>query len=255
VPKLAIWCLTGALMSGIALWPVQAAAAAPVVAAREPIVGPNGELPEGWTNTQWGPLGPVDIALIEGVRRADLWEGPAGRMAVEKGFSDRVRQIGETISHQHTNELDPVVLDLAGKLGLQLPDTPSDEQNQWLAEMVAANGPEFDQVFVDRLRAAHGKVFQLIAQVRANTRNSLVRKFAQTANKYVDGHISLLDSTNLVAWELLPTPVAPPAAAKLPGSGPPASVSGGLSPAVIWAVLIVALIAGAMTTGRILRPR
>ena len=227
-------------------WPT-AGWAAP---ARDPLIpGPNGELPDGWVNTQWGALGPVDVSLVVGVRRADLWEGQAGKMAVEKGASARVREIGAVISGQHLNELDPLTLKVGAQLGIELPNEPSDEQQDWLDEMRDNTGAIFDDIFVTRLRAAHAKVFALIATVRANTRNSVMRSFAQTANKYVDGHISMLDSTNLVAFNALPTPAAAP---NRPLGSPVAAT---IDPMVIWMILFVAVIAGVATGVRIIRPR
>lgn len=219
------------------------------------VPGPGGEMPEGWVNTQWGPLAPADRALLEGVRRADLWEGPAGQMAAQKGVNPRVREIGITISKQHVDEIDPEVLKVAGLLGVPLPSTPNADQNTWLKEMELAQGSDFDQVFVDRLRLAHSKVFQLIATVRANTRNSVVRDFAKLANKYVDGHIQFLDSTGLVKFNDLPTPEAPAPAAGAARAGVFAPGIQGVNSAVVWIVLIIAVMAGGLTTFRIVRPR
>jgi predicted outer membrane protein len=236
------------------LWSGASWAARPGEARMDPLVpGPNGELPAGWVQTEWGAFGPVDRSLVEGVRRADLWEGQAGKMAVAKGESQRVKEIGGIISGQHLQELDPLVLKVGSQLGIAVPDQPSAEQQGWLDEMQNAEGAEFDQIFVARLRAAHAKVFSLIATVRANTRNSVMRTFAQTANKYVDGHIQLLDSTNLVAFNALPTPAAAVAAAAV--SSRTVSSEGGLPVAVIWLILAIALAAGAVTAVRVVKPR
>jgi predicted outer membrane protein len=228
----------------------RANAATGLVARIDPLVpGPNGELPDGWVDTQWGALGPVDVSLVEGVRRADLWEGEAGQLAVAKGASARVREIGAIISNQHLKELDPLTLKVGEQLGVALPNEPSEEQESWLVQMRQNSGEAFDDIFVTRLRAAHAKVFSLIATVRANTRNSLMRSFAQTANRYVDGHISMLDSTNLVEFNALPTPNVP---AGRPLGSP---VAAGLSPMVIWAILFAAVVAGVAVSVRIVRPR
>ncbi|MYV92272.1 hypothetical protein GT350_18860, partial [Streptomyces sp. SID1034] len=56
------------------------------------------------------------------------------------------------------------------------------------------------------LRAAHGKVFALVAQVRATTRNSLVRDLANDANRTVLDHMTMLEATGLVDFDALATP-------------------------------------------------
>lgn len=158
------------------------------------------------------PLTAADRDLLVKVRLAGLWENPAGRMAAKKGVSARVRQIGPMIASQHT-QLDALVVKAAAEVGVELPDAPNADQQHWLDEMAAASGEEFDQIFVDRLRAAHGKVFPVIANVRSGTRNSVVRSLAQSANDFVLTHLTLLESTDLVDFSTLPQPPQPSAAA------------------------------------------
>lgn len=255
------------------LAPAALSAAAPVAlvaAAPAAPVAPDasGKLPEGWVNTQWGPYGPADVAFLQNVRRANLWEGEdAAPMGQKKGDSERVREVGKLLEEQHA-VLETKLREVAGKLGVSLPTEPNADQKSWLAEMNAASGPAFDRVWVERLRAAHGVIYSLIATVRANTRNSMVRAYAEAGNTAVTTHMGLLESTGLVEYNTLPTPASPPpkAAAAAPqraqadaGGGPlirPASsTSGGLNPMVIWLVLIAALCAGGVVAVRVFRPR
>ncbi|MBO3745024.1 DUF4142 domain-containing protein [Streptosporangiaceae bacterium NEAU-GS5] len=176
-----------------------AAIAVIVVVPRSDASGP------GWTQTPWGPLGPADRDLIIKVRWAGLWEVPAGQWAQQKGASARVREVGATLVEDHT-KLDEATRALAAKLGMGLPNDPNPDQQRWLGEMRDSTGAAFDQIFADRLRGAHGKVFSTIAAVRAGTRNSLVREFATVANTFVMKHMTILESTDLVNYSILPTP-------------------------------------------------
>ena len=119
-------------------------------------------------------LNATDVALLNGVRLAGLWEIPAGEMAAERGSREVVRKIGRMIADQHV-QLDQLAVDAANKLGAVLPATPNADQQGWLNEMQNATGARFDQTFVDRLRAAHGKIFPVIGAVRAGTRNAVIR--------------------------------------------------------------------------------
>jgi putative membrane protein len=242
---------------------VMAAAAAPTTAAPG-----DGALPAGYVETKWGPLGPADKDLLVRVRLAGLWEMPAGNWANERGASERVRQVGQMISQQHAG-LDAQVRKAAADLNVTLPSEPNADQKKWLAEMQAATSDEdFDRIFVDRLRQAHGKIFPAIAQVRSGTRNTMVRDFAETANNAVKTHMTLLESTGLVNYESLPTAPGPSAtgaagqAAAAPaaaGNGqlinPVSSSAGGLNPMIILIVLAAATIAGGLTTFKVLRSR
>lgn len=204
-------------------------------------------------------LSAADLALFDGVRLAGLWEMPAGQMAAERGSSRRVREVGAEIAAQHA-ELDQIVVDAANKVGHQLPTKPNDTQQGWLDEMrTASSDREFDQIFVDRLRAAHGKIFPVIGAVRSGTRNEVARDLAQQANRFVLNHMTLLESTGLVRYAALP-PAGLPAEQAPAGSLEEAALArtatgSGFSPTAIWGILLVALLIGGAATYRMFRPR
>jgi hypothetical protein len=87
---------------------------------------------------------------------------------------------------------------LAAQFKVTLPDKPTSSQQAWIAEISSKTGADFDQTFANRLRAAHGTVFGLIAEVRAGTGNDAIRAFATTANTIVMRHMTLLEATGLV---------------------------------------------------------
>ncbi|MGW2519055.1 DUF4142 domain-containing protein [Streptomyces sp. NPDC001617] len=153
-------------------------------------------------STSYGPLSALDREFVTKVRLAGLWELPAGQQAEQKGTTEPVRIAGEHLVEGHTF-LDQRVRDIAAKLGLQLPNQPNDQQKQWLATLSAAQGTDYDRDFVNIARLAHGKVFSLVAQVRATTRNSLVRSLADDANTTVLDHIKVLEATGYVDWDAL----------------------------------------------------
>jgi predicted outer membrane protein len=158
-----------------------------------------------------GDLSDADQDFVVKVRLAGLWEIPAGEMALEKSDNPEIKSIGGDIAEQH-RALDKLVRDAAKKLDIALPAKPNADQQGWLAEMRDAEGEEFDQIYIDRLRAAHGKIFPAIATIRTSTRNDTVRKLAQRTNQFVMTHLTLLESSDLVDFAALPT-APPPSAA------------------------------------------
>jgi putative membrane protein len=167
-----------------------------------------------------GTVSAADKDLVVKVRLAGLWEIPAGEMAQEKSNDPRIQKIGRDIAAQH-EVLDAFDRAAAKKLGITLPQKPNSDQQGWLAEMRDAEGDEFDEIYIDRLRAAHGKIFPAIGTVRATTRNDTVRKLAQQANQFVVTHLTLLESSNIVDFAALPTAPNPAVAA----SGAPATAA------------------------------
>jgi len=168
--------------------------------------------PGSASTAQTTAVSDTDAVLLTKVRQAGLWEMPSGMMAMEKG-SPLVQKVGFAIMMDH-GRLDVATRALSAKLNSPVPDQPSEEQRGWLAEQVAAApGPAFDRVFANRLRAAHGAVFAVLAQLRAGTRNDEVRAFATVGNQAVMRHMTMLESTGMVDYTALPTPAVSTTAA------------------------------------------
>ncbi|WP_416980303.1 DUF4142 domain-containing protein [Streptomyces sp. T028] len=177
--------------------------------------------------TQYGPLSELDMEFVTKVRLAGLWELPAGQLARQKGTTEAVRTAGQHLVEGHLF-LDERVRDVAAKLGLGLPNEAGDQQKAWLAELDAAQGTDFDRKFANILRLAHGRVFTVVAQVRAGTQNSLVRALADDANTTVLDHIEILEATGYVDFDALArdlTATGTPTPAAVPGSVVPLTPS------------------------------
>ncbi|HEX5740887.1 MAG TPA: DUF4142 domain-containing protein [Pilimelia sp.] len=246
------------LMAALAVGAGGPAAAAPPVPGSQPFV--SGNMPGGWVVTKWGPLSPSDRDLVIKVRQANLWEMPAGDLAQDRAQSSRVKEVARLIAAQHA-ELDVATEDIAARLGVALPNTPNDDQEDFLIRLRDLRGDAFDRTYAQLLRDAHGKVFMKIAGVRAGTRNEMIRSFAETANQAVMRHMRLLESTTFVNYDALPEAPAPdPGSAALAAAAQAAGLPGlpaspAFDPAVIWIVLGVAVIAAFATGLRVLRRR
>lgn len=164
----------------------------------------------GIMSTAYGPLTPADRDFVRKVRLAGLWELPAGRQAQQRGTRAAVRTAGEHLVEGHT-DLDRQAIQVGQALGVDLPNQPSEQQRGWLSQLTRAQGDEYERLFIQLLRRAHGKVFALLAQVRAQTRNSMVRALATSANATVLDHITVLEDSGLVDFDALNVPDGTPA--------------------------------------------
>jgi predicted outer membrane protein len=162
----------------------------------------------GVVQTSWGPLSPADRDLIVKVRLACLWEMSTGQQAQQQASSPAVKEAARKIAAEHT-DLDQKTRDIADKLGVLLPSTPSAQQIGWMKEITSKTGSDYDRAAVQRLREAHGIVLPLIATVRVGTRNDLVRAFAIDTDQYVTRHLGYLESTGLVDYSALPETPSP----------------------------------------------
>ncbi|MEV0175568.1 DUF4142 domain-containing protein [Streptomyces sp. NPDC050803] len=182
-------------------------------------------------STKYGPLSALDRDFLTRVRLAGLWELPAGQEAQRKGTTPAVRTAGEHLVEGHAF-LDERVRDVAAKLALELPNEPNEQQTQWLATLSAAQGVDYDRQFANILRLAHGKVFSVVAQVRASTRNSLVRELAEDANTTVLDHIKVLEATGYVDFDALAQEMAAGSTPPLTNSPAPPGPTTDPSPAI-----------------------
>ena len=213
-----------------------------------------GTTADGWVQTPYGPLGPADRDLLVKVRQAGLWEMPMGQLAQTRGTTDLVRQAGGVLMNDHM-ELDVKVRAVAAQLGVSLPDQPNADQQGWMTEIRSKNGVDFDRTWANRLRAAHGKVFVVVSQVRSGTRNTLVRELAQAGMVFVQRHMTVLENTGMVDYGALPTPPAPsPAAPSQPALANNEIRTGAFGPmksATVFLVVVVLLvIAGTVAIDR-----
>ncbi|MFI7383921.1 DUF4142 domain-containing protein [Streptomyces sp. NPDC049813] len=177
--------------------------------------------------TAFGPLSATDRVFLTKVRLAGLWELPAGQQAEERAPSRAVATAGRHLVEGHTF-LDARVREVAARLRLGLPNQPTAQQRGWLRTLTAARGAEYERQFANLLRRAHGQVFALVAQVRAATRNTLVRDLADDANTTVLDHITVLEATGLVDFDAAardgatasPPPLTRPPAPPGPAASP-----------------------------------
>ncbi|GGS37252.1 DUF4142 domain-containing protein [Streptomyces violaceus] len=179
--------------------------------------------------TSYGPLSALDQDFLVKVRLAGLWEPAAGRQARTKGTTPAVRTAGRHLVEGH-RFLDERVRGAAAQLNLTLPDTPGDQQKQWLATLNETRGAEYDRQFATVLRLTQGQMLPVVAQVRASTRNSLVRALADDATTTVLDHIKALEATGDVDYDAVARDMATSSSSTAPTSAPTSAPSQTLPP-------------------------
>ncbi|WP_230396603.1 DUF4142 domain-containing protein [Streptomyces blattellae] len=185
---------TGTLLVGGALGLTLAALAYPGLLGLETVASTGDRI---IAQTATGPLTEADRDFVVKVRAAGLWEYPVGQMALEKGTTNAVVTAGEHLIDGHA-ALDATVREIAPELGIALPNRPSPQQQGFVATLQAETGAKFDRDMANMLRVSHGQIFNTIATVRVNTKNTLVRQLADQANDTVLDHITVMEQTGLV---------------------------------------------------------
>jgi predicted outer membrane protein len=202
--------------------------------------------------TRFGPLDDTDRLFLVKVRQAGLWERPTGLMAQQQAASPRLKEIGLIMATDHV-ALDEEDRYIAKQLKVALPDQPSSEQQSWMREFAPMKGHDFDVDSVKWLRFAHGGVFAAIASVRANTRNEMLRLFAERANTMVNKHMSLLESTGLVQYDNLPHAAIGAPAVALAAASAPTPKNANLLRVPVVALMIVTGLLAVVSIRRVVR--
>ncbi|MTD55812.1 DUF4142 domain-containing protein [Amycolatopsis pithecellobii] len=159
--------------------------------------GTTGDQDTSIWDTPWGPLSQYDRNLLINVRWANLWEAPSSDETAQRTTNSKVRTAAEQMMTDH-HILDEAVLGVAAKLNVAMPTTPTPLQQSWQQEIHEKTGRDADDAWANLTREAHGTIFMLLATVRAQTKNDMVRDFAQQGVDIVMRHMTLLESTGLV---------------------------------------------------------
>lgn len=203
VPRFVRWTVVLAVVVALTVAVFQYWSTLPYQAAisNTPINTPT----DGWTLSPWGPLRPADRDLVVKVWQTGLYAESTGRQAQRQASSAQIRTTGMRIATEY-GDLDKQVLLAAKKLDVPLPNQPDAQQQTWTRELSRLSGPYFDQIFIQQLRYTLGGILPIIADVRANTRNHLIRSVVVAATVLVNQHMEFLEHTGLVDYSALSKP-------------------------------------------------
>jgi predicted outer membrane protein len=126
---------------------------------------PNGG---GWTNSVSGPVDPADREMLVAIRQATLWEVPAVQQTELVAASPRVRRMGGAMDGD-LSMLSEQVQTVADRLGVVLPDQPSQQQQMWSTELSGEAGARFDHEMVSDLYQSGQDMLASVAAARAGT--------------------------------------------------------------------------------------
>ena len=137
-----------------------------------------------------GPLSSADKHFMSNAAEGGLAEVELGRMAAEKGSSQAVRDFGQRMVDDHSKANDQLK-DVAGRLGVSLPDHVSAADEAEKAKLKAYSGEHFDRAYISLMLRDHRND---IAQFRRESRigeNREVRSFASNTLPTLEQHLRL----------------------------------------------------------------
>jgi putative membrane protein len=132
-----------------------------------------------------------DVAWMQAAHQSNLAEIAAGNAAQQSATAPEVKNLGAMFVQMHT-ELDTALTQAAQQLGVQLPGTPSPEQQQSLAAVQANQGRAFDTAWIAQQIGSHATTLAATQKELASGSDPTVLNLARTATPVVQQHLTEL---------------------------------------------------------------
>jgi putative membrane protein len=149
------------------------------------------------TGTWAAQISQQDEHFVADAAQTNIAEVDAGHMAVQKGTSPAVKQLGETLITDHTRA-ENQLRQIAQQQGLQLPSTPSQEQ-QAMANRLSQAKPGragFDTAFAKDMVEGHQKAISKFQQEAQTTNDPALRSYAQTTLPVLQKHLQMSEAAS-----------------------------------------------------------
>jgi putative membrane protein len=173
-----------------------------------------------------------DRTWMFAAHQSNLTEIAAGRAAQQKATSDVVREHGEIFVRDHAR-LDASLRRLAQRHDVDLPSTPTPQQQSTLTALSARSGAAFDRAWLAGRLAGHRKALADSQTELASGSDATVEAAARAAAPVIEMHLAMLEQATDTS----------PSGADAGTGGQAATLPGGVQ--VGWALIGLGLAAAA----------
>lgn len=144
-----------------------------------------------------------DTEYLQRIHRVNLFEIEAGKLAQQQASDQQVKDLGAMFVTDHT-QLDQTVQSTASSLNVNLPDSPTQDQEAVLDQLKGVTGREFDTQWVTAQLTGHNEAIQATETEIAQGSDSSVKQLAESALPVLQAH---LDELTALAQSLgIPVP-------------------------------------------------
>ncbi|MFD2763282.1 DUF4142 domain-containing protein [Micromonospora eburnea] len=169
-----------------------------------------------------------DTQYLQALHQVNLFEIASGNLAQQKGQNEQVKDLGKQFVTDHT-QLDDSVKSTAQQLNVQLPNSPTADQQNILNQLNGLSGAEFDKAWVTAELNGHVQAIQATqTQISQGSEQSVIT-LAQDALPVLQAHLDAL--TSLAETLGIPVPQTSPSGTPSPGGTTTPAPGGTESPA------------------------
>jgi putative membrane protein len=124
-----------------------------------------------------------------------MTEVELGRLAVQKGTSDGVKQFGQRMIDDHTNA-NQQLMQLASSKGMTLPTTLDAKHQAMVTKFQGMSGAAFDRAYAKQMVQDHRKAVGLFQKEADRGMDADLKAFASQTLPTLQGHLSMAQALN-----------------------------------------------------------
>jgi predicted outer membrane protein len=155
-----------------------------------------------------------DTQYLQALHQVNLFEITTGNLAQQKGQNQQVKDLGAQFVTDHT-QLDQTVQETARQLNVQLPDSPTDDQQKVIDNLNGLSDAEFDKAWVTAELTGHVQAIQATQTEISQGSEQSVVQLAQNALPVLQAHYDAL----VALAQTLGVPVPQASASGTPSPG------------------------------------
>jgi putative membrane protein len=133
----------------------------------------------------------ADEPFLKQAMQGDMAEVKMGQLAQQKGVDDKVKQFGQTLESDHSQNLDKAK-SVAQEIGMTPPESVNAEQKATYEKMNKLSGQQFDKEFAQHMVQDHKKDISKFEQ--ESKKSGSVANFAQETLPVLKKHLEMAES-------------------------------------------------------------
>lgn len=145
----------------------------------------------GMTSAAAAQLSAAEQGFIIDAAQGGLAEVELGRLAEQKGSTQRVREFGRTMVQDHT-KANQELMAIAQRMGIVPPTAPPPSAQAAQMKLQQLSGADFDRQYLEQQAAAHAEQRALFQFAANNAQNAELRSFARTTLPVIERHLAML---------------------------------------------------------------
>jgi len=162
------------------------------------VAAAQGTSPPSASNMKAGATASIpaaDKAFVEKAAVGGLAEVNMGKMALEKGSSDQVKQFGARMVEDHSKANDELK-QIASSKGITLPTDLDAKHKAKMDKMQKLSGAQFDRAYMDDMVADHKQDVAEFKKEASSGKDSDVKAFAAKTLPTLEDHLKMAQSTD-----------------------------------------------------------